>query len=319
MKKHKRAIPFLILIIVLVVLFFNFVTQDEKVEQVKKDVNLYYISKDGLSFYQVPYQFEKAVEPYDKAMEILEELKKVPKNEKCQQTIPQDVVWTNVILDGNNLVIDFATSYSKMNSAQEIFLRTGIVKSLVQVPGIVSVEFKVNGMPLMNTSDQPVGMMDADRFIDGTEENWGVNTQEKMILYYANETGDALVERPTTINVVNNIPLEQLIIEALLAQPQEDGGYFSPIPEETKVIKTVTKDEICYVDLSKEFLDPMENVTAEISVYSIVNSLIEKENVNKVQFSVEGQTITSFRETMDLSLPFDRNLDLVEPDEAAAK
>lgn len=319
MKKHKRAIPFLILIIVLVVLFFNFVTRDEKVEQVKKDVNLYYISKDGLSFYQVPYQFEKAVEPYDKAMEILEELKKVPKNEKCQQTIPQDVVWTNVVLDGNNLVIDFATSYSKMNSAQEIFLRTGIVKSLVQVPGIVSVEFKVNGMPLMNTSDQPVGMMDADRFIDGTEENWGVNTQEKMILYYANETGDALVERPTTINVVNNIPLEQLIIEALLAQPQEDGGYFSPIPEETKVIKTVTKDEICYVDLSKEFLDPMENVTAEISVYSIVNSLIEKENVNKVQFSVEGQTITSFRETMDLSLPFDRNLDLVEPDEAAAK
>lgn len=319
MKKHKRAIPFLILIIVLVVLFFNFVTQDEKVEQVKKDVNLYYISMDGLSFYQVPYQFEKAVEPYDKAMEILEELKKVPKNEKCQQTIPQDVVWTNVVLDGNNLVIDFATSYSKMNSAQEIFLRTGIVKSLVQVPGIVSVEFKVNGMPLMNTSDQPVGMMDADRFIDGTEENWGVNTQEKMILYYANETGDALVERPTTINVVNNIPLEQLIIEALLTQPQEDGGYFSPIPEETKVIKTVTKDEICYVDLSKEFLDPMENVTAEISVYSIVNSLIEKENVNKVQFSVEGQTITSFRETMDLSLPFDRNLDLVEPDEAAAK
>lgn len=319
MKKHILAIPFLILIIVLVVLFFNFATQDEKVEQVKKDVNLYYISMDGLSFYQVPYQFEKAVEPYDKAMEILEELKKVPENEKCQQTIPQDVVWTNVVLDGNNLMIDFATSYSKMNSAQEIFLRTGIVKSLVQVPGIVSVEFKVNGMPLMNTSDQPVGMMDADRFIDGTEENWGVNTQEKMILYYANETGDALVERPTTINVVNNIPLEQLIIEALLAQPQEDGGYFSPIPEETKVIKTVTKDEICYVDLSKEFLNPMENVTAEISVYAIVNSLIEKENVNKVQFSVEGQTITSFRETMDLSLPFDRNLDLVEPDEAAAK
>lgn len=319
MKKHKLTIPFLILVIVLVVLFFNFAAQDEEVEQVKKDLNLYYISMDGLSFYQVPYQFEKAVEPYDKAMEILEELKKVPENEKCQQTIPQDVVWTNVVLDGNNLVIDFATSYSKMNSAQEIFLRTGIVKSLVQVPGIVSVEFKVNGMPLMNTSDQPVGMMDADRFIDGTEENWGVNTQEKMILYYANETGDGLVERPTTINVVNNIPLEQLIIEALLAQPQEDSGYFAPIPEETKVIKTVTKDEICYVDLSKEFLDPMENVTAEISVYAIVNSLIEKENVNKVQFSVEGQTITSFRETMDLSLPFDRNLDLVEPDEAVAK
>lgn len=319
MKKHILSIPFLILIIVLFVLFFNFVTQDEETEQVKKDVNLYYISMDGLSFYQVPYQFEKSVEPYEKAMEILEELKKVPENEKCQQTIPQDVVWTNVILDGSNLVIDFASSYSKMNSAQEIFLRTGIVKSLVQVPGIVSVEFKVNGMPLMNTSDQPVGMMDADRFIDGTEENWGVNTQEKMILYYANETGDALVERPTTINVVNNIPLEQLIIEALLAQPQENSGYFSPIPEGTKVIKTVTKDEICYVDLSKEFLNPMENVTTEISVYAIVNSLIEKENVNKVQFSVEGQTITSFRETMDLSLPFDRNLDLVEPDEAAVK
>ena len=316
MKKHILAIPFLIVIIVLAVLLFNFTAQEGKDEEpIEADVNLYYISMDGLSFHQIPYQFEKSTEPLEKANEILKELKTVPANEKCQQTIPQDVAWSSVVLDGSNLIIDFTTTYSKMNSVQEIFLRTGIVKSMVQVPGILTVEFKVGGMPLMNTSDQPVGMMDADRFIDGTEENWGVNTQEKMSLYYANESGDKLVEKHTTINVVNNIPMEQLIIEALMTHSLEEEGYISPIPEGTKVIKTVTKDEVCYVDLSKEFLNPMKNVTAEISVYAIVNSLIEKENVNQVQFTVEGKSVTSFRETMDLSVPFTRNLDLMETEE----
>lgn len=313
MKKHIIAIPILILCIVFLVILVNLPDRDDdEKKQIDGDINLYYISMDGLSLHEVPYRFKISGDAADLAEEALEQLRLAPENEKCQPTIPGETVWTGTMLDGTNFIIDFTASYSKMNNAQEIFLRAGIVKTLVQIDGIATVEFKIGGMPLMAVGDQPVGMMNADRFIDDADDNWGVNQQETMRLFFANETGDKLVEKKTAITVVNNIPLEQLMIEALMDESQEELGCYCPIPEGTKVLKTVTKDEVCYVDLSKEFLNPMENVSAEISVYAIVNSLVEKENINKVQFTVEGEKISTFRETLNLEAAFDRNLDLVE-------
>lgn len=312
MKKHLSGVGLLILLIVVILLGFGYFSRgDKEQEKVEGDINLYYISSDGLSLHEVPYKFTKEGKLPDMASEALEQLKRAPEDEKCQATIPQDTMWSSITLDGTNMVIDFTSSYSKLSNAQEIFLRAGVVKTLVQLNGVETVEFKVGGMPLMTIDEQTVGMMNGDHFIDDLEENWGVNQQETMTLFFANETGDKLVEKKVAITVVNNVPTEQLIIEALM-ETQEGSGCYSPIPEGTRVIKTVTKDETCYVDLSKEFLNPMENVSAEVSIYAVVNSLVEKDNVNKVQFTIEGEKVSTFRETVGFDTAFDRNLDLVE-------
>ena len=312
MKKHLSGVGLLILLIVVILLGFGYFSRgDKEQEKVEGDINLYYISSDGLSLHEVPYKFTKEGKLPDMASEALEQLKRAPEDEKCQATIPQDTMWSSITLDGTNMVIDFTSSYSKLSNAQEIFLRAGVVKTLVQLNGVETVEFKVGGMPLMTIDEQTVGMMNGDHFIDDLEENWGVNQQETMTLFFANETGDKLVEKKVAITVVNNVPTEQLIIEALM-ETQEGSGCYSPIPEGTRVIKTVTKDETCYVDLSKEFLNPMENVSAEVSIYAVVNSLVEKDNVNKVQFTIEGEKVSTFRESVGFDTAFDRNLDLVE-------
>ena len=56
-------------------------------------------------------------------------------------------------------------------------------------------------------------------------------------------------------------------------------------------------------------------VSAEVTIYSITNSLVELSNINKVQISVDGETNITFREKFNLSDLFERNLDLlVTPD-----
>ena len=77
-------------------------------------------------------------------------------------------------------------------------------------------------------------------------------------------------------------------------------------------LKTITKDQICYVDLSKEFLNPLENISGEVTVYAIVNSLAERAGVNKVQFTVNGKPIDTFRSNIDFTQPIGRNLDLIK-------
>lgn len=79
----------------------------------------------------------------------------------------------------------------------------------------------------------------------------------------------------------------------------------------TRVLGVTVKDGVCYVNFNDGFLTQTNNVTGEVVIYSIANSLIELPNVNRVQIAVNGKTDLIYRETFDLSTIFDRNLDLV--------
>ena len=50
-------------------------------------------------------------------------------------------------------------------------------------------------------------------------------------------------------------------------------------------------------------------------IYSIVNSLVELSNVNKVQIAVNGKTDIVFRETFNLVNLYERNLELIKTGE----
>ena len=58
--------------------------------------------------------------------------------------------------------------------------------------------------------------------------------------------------------------------------------------------------------------DEILPVSPAVTIYSIVNSLCELSNVNKVQISVKSNTNILFRDTIDLSQPLERSLDIIE-------
>ena len=72
-----------------------------------------------------------------------------------------------------------------------------------------------------------------------------------------------------------------------------------------------TKDGICYVNLNEEFANQPYNVRADVTIYSITNSLVELPNVNKVQILINGETGVYYRDKVYLSDVFERNLDLL--------
>ena len=42
------------------------------------------------------------------------------------------------------------------------------------------------------------------------------------------------------------------------------------------------------MDFSSEFLNKRKSITADVAIYSVVNTLVELPTVNKVQFSIDG-------------------------------
>lgn len=214
-------------------------------------------------------------------------------------------------LDNGKLTMNFDGYYRDMDSVKEVLTRAAIVRTLTQIPGIDYVSFTVQGEMLTDSSGIAVGTMSSDLFIDNAGNEINAYEQVNLHLYFANEDGTGLVEENRR-NVVysSNISLEKLVVEKLIQGPESDGAYPTINPL-TTIVSVTIRDRICYVNLNEAFLEQPYNATADVTIYSITNSLVELSNVNKVQISVNGETNITYQEKYNLNEVFERNLDLL--------
>lgn len=84
------------------------------------------------------------------------------------------------------------------------------------------------------------------------------------------------------------------------------------IPKDTILNKVTLKEHTCYVDFSEQFLNKPDGITAEVAIYSVVNTLIELPDITKVQFSINGKQELFYNDSMPFGDVFTRNLDLVQ-------
>lgn len=210
-------------------------------------------------------------------------------------------------IEDGKLQLDVDAKYSELSPTTEVLVRAAIVRTLTQIEGISYVGITVEGNQLFDNAGELVSWMNAETFInnDGNE----INTYEltKVRLYFANETGDKLIGAYREKHYSTNTPLERFVVEELIAGPSgQIEGLYPSINPETKIVNVMTKDGICYVNLDASFLTVVNNVSIDVAVYSIVNSLVELSNVNKVQILINGEVPSTFS-----TVTFERNLDYV--------
>ena len=156
-----------------------------------------------------------------------------------------------------------------------------------------------------------VGSMNQDSFIENPGEQINSIQCTTLKLYFANETGDGLVEETRSdVYYSSNVSMEKLIMEQLLEGPQTEGAK-SAIPTGTKLINVSVVDGVCYVSLDENFKNQDYQVNEAVVIYSIVDSLTELSTISKVQISVNGDTSGTYRDNFKLSDMYDRNLDYV--------
>ncbi len=245
--------------------------------------------------------------------ELLEQLTHISEKMDYETLLGKEISVEGHTLDNGLLTLDFGESYHNLKGTREILVRASIVRTLTQIPDVERMAFTVRGEQLTDAAGAAVGVMAADTFIENAGNE--INAYEKvdLKLYFANETGDSLVEENRRNVVYNsNISLEKLVVEKLVEGPTTEGAYPTVNPT-TKIVSVNVKDGTCYVDLNNDFLSQPYNVASDVTIYSITNSLVELSNVNRVQISVNGESNISYRENMSLNNVFERNLDILDP------
>lgn len=122
--------------------------------------------------------------------------------------------------------------------------------------------------------------------------------QTIVTLYYQNKESKELMPEGRMIDSKDLLtdPYETLI-KLLIEGPKSDK-LGTVIPKGTRVIKTELKGDMLYLDLSKEFIDnhvggeDAENKT----VYAIVNTLTELNEINSVKILINGRENQAFKD-----------------------
>lgn len=274
---------------------------------------VYYINANETGITWQPYQ-AKSTKTKELINELLEQLSSDPGNYALKHSIREHVIVKDCTLEDGTLIINFDSTYTNQSSISEALIRAAIVKTMDQVPGVEYTEFYVNGTPLVDESEQIVGAMTADDFINDSDVETSY-IPASLTLYFSNASGERLVECTEKKLYDGSITMEQLIVLRLIEGPDEiekDQGIRSVIPKNTTLNNVTTKEGVCYVDFSKEFLAPVEGVNEKVSIYAVVNSLVELNHINKVQIMIEGKLVETYRDSIELDRIFERNLNIVE-------
>lgn len=151
-----------------------------------------------------------------------------------------------------------------------------------------TVRILVEGEDLIGPSGQPYGELSRVDLDDSILSQSA--KKETITLYFGDSEAEFVVPEKREVELEAGKSIEEVVMKELIKGP-EKAGIDSVIPEGTRLISVETKDGICNLNLSKEFID--NNYTGSagetMTVYSVVNSLTELPGVNKVQFLIEGE------------------------------
>ncbi len=278
----------------------------------KQKYSIYYLDREETKIDAFDY-YSATDDTLLLAGELIETMSRIPENVNYHEPVHNFSIIGYQIVE-NQIVLSVNEDYYDLTATTEVLTRAALVRTLTQISGIEYVSMKIRNEDLVDNMGNVVGVMSASQFVDNAGNEINSYEKVKLTLYFASDTGDYLIKANRTVVYNSNISLEKLVVEQLINGPTNEDLYATINPN-TKIVNVTVKDGICYVNLDEGFLNQISNVSAKVALYSLVNSLDELQNVNKVQISINGNTDIVFRELYDLSNVYERNLDILEKKE----
>ncbi len=275
----------------------------------KTGISIYYLGKSDYAL-----QERKYTPKADSREQIIEELIGKLCVQPTEMDLAAPVTGFRLISSetlGKIVTLNLSGEYYDLSAVEEVLTRTAIVNTLCSFAEVDGVYFTVDGEAFHDADGEDPGIMEPTQFIYNSNTEMRNYERVRLHLYFADESGEKLVDAFRNVVYNSNMPLERIVLEQVIQGP--NGSFAYPtVNSETKVINVTVRDGICYANLSGEFLTDPYEVTAQTAIYSIVNSLCELPSVDAVQISVDGQTDTVFRETISLTGSFRMNTGIVE-------
>lgn len=130
-----------------------------------------------------------------------------------------------------------------------------------------------------------------------------MESERNLTLYYSDADATNLVKKNVTVKLQDKT-IEEAIIDKLKEEPNEEN-IFPVIPKDITILSMKTEDKTVFIDISSENLNG-GSTQEQFMIGGIVMSLTELENIDKVQFLVDGNKAESLMGHFSIEEPYTR-------------
>lgn len=271
---------------------------------------MYYLSLEANKVVENAYEPE-ASSGDEMIQEFVDRLNETPEGEDYQRLMPKDVKIDSYSLEDSTLTLTIGGDYEQMERPREVLVRVGLVRAFTQISGVDRVQIVTENGELKDSAGNAIGAMTRESFVENAGSEINNYQYTTLTLYFANATGDKLVPETRSVYYSTGVPLERVVVEQLVKGPAEEGHY-AVLPSDTNILSVTTSENIAYVNFDNTFMNGTVNVLQEIPIYALVNSITTNCPVQRVQFSIDGESDVTFRESMKLNQFYERDLSYLE-------
>ena len=124
--------------------------------------------------------------------------------------------------------------------------------------------------------------------------------QTIVSLYFNQKDTNTLIPEARTIDVKELTKEPYTTLLNLLIEGHKSENLEKVIPEGTKVNKVELKNDILYVDFSKEFIENHKGGAENESrtIYSIVNTLTQLNEIEAIKILIDGKEDSCFKDNL---------------------
>lgn len=231
-----------------------------------------------------------------------------PTDTSLVMPFPEGTKPIRVYRDAASVVLTMNKEYLRLTGIDRSVADACLAKTLLGYEGIERVTVKA--------SDGTQTMLTRKNLI--LQDN-GARVQDTSVtLYFADAENRFLIAEQRSTDPLEETQIPEYIVQQLIHGTAQ-RGYLATIPGGTKLLSARVADGVCTVDFSLEFLtnSPATHAEERMTLYSIVNSLTELENVDAVEIRVDGDSVGVYRH-MSLHEPISRDETVIGPVKTAS-
>ncbi len=208
--------------------------------------------------------------------------------------------------EGGLVTVNFTKEFYNNEPIMDVLASSTVVKTLSSFRDVTRVSILVEGQELVGPNQTPLGEIKEDDLVFSVGADDDDETTVK--LYFSDNEAMYLGSELRRVSTQQKDSTEKIILQELIKGPQTKQ-LVRTIPAETKILSVETKDGVCFVNLSSDFITKHSGGSAAeiMTIYSIVNSLTELNYIERVQFLIEGKKQDVFIH-MIFNEPFERDV-----------
>lgn len=242
---------------------------------------------------------------------LVEEILKGPDSGKNKPVVGKNTTVISKKKTDTYLTIDFSKEFLRESPTENMLSVYAIARTLCQVEKVTDVMVTVEGEPVKTPDGATIGYLKNNDI--NLENDTFTNDSKHITLYFAKKDGSGLAKEVRTIKITDTKPIEWYVITELIKGPV-NKDLAATLSQDTELMAVETAKSTCHITF-KNFIEKNmskpDSFESELAVYSVVNSLLELEDIGSVRFLFDGKT-TEMVGKFNFAEDFKKNSEIVK-------